>query len=140
MAEFNNPPNEFTIHEDFKNYVTAFEQEIGDKVEINISYSPQEYPTIAICYYYYNSPERNYIEVDQDSWNNSIESAREEIIFHELGHCILGRDHDNNMIKEYSVPKSIMYPYVFGFAFHEYRQYYTSELKNPQTDWTSYFQ
>jgi len=140
QGEFNNTQKKFIIHEDFNNYVTSFENEIGEKVEINISYSPQEYPIVAMCYYYPKYPEMNYIEVDETNWNNSNEGEREEIIFHELGHCVLGRDHDNNIIEAYGVPKSIMYPYVFWFAFEQHREYYTSELKNSQTDWTTYFQ
>jgi hypothetical protein len=45
-----------------------------------------------ICQYTNRSNNR-YIQIDQDFWNNSNSLYREYIIFHELGHCILGRDH-----------------------------------------------
>lgn len=38
-------------------------------------------------------------------WNNDTEL--QTLIFHELGHCVLGRDHDNSLLKN-GDPKSIM--------------------------------
>src|SRR5204863_130538 len=40
-------------------------------------------------------------------WQNDIQL--EALIFHELGHCILGRDHDMSLLPK-GYPKSMMYP------------------------------
>lgn len=79
------------------------------------------------------------------------EEAKEAFIFHELGHCILGREHDPSLLPNDS-PKSIMTPnnliiYV-GCQYpidgdntcdHRYRRtYYLDELFDPTTpvpDW-----
>ena len=37
--------------------------------------------------------EPNRVAVDIEAWNNSSDAFREVIVFHELGHCILGREH-----------------------------------------------
>lgn len=36
------------------------------------------------------------IVVDQDYWRGANDLQREFLIFHELGHCVLGRDHVDN--------------------------------------------
>src|SRR6185503_9958619 len=40
-------------------------------------------------------------------WQNEVQL--EALIFHELGHCILGRQHDNSLMPK-GDPKTIMYP------------------------------
>lgn len=36
----------------------------------------------------------NHVTVDIDYWNRANNLQREFVIFHELGHCVLGRDHE----------------------------------------------
>ena len=83
----------------------------------------------------------------QMCWQN--DTQLEALIFHELGHCILGRQHDNSLMPK-GDPKSIMYPdnitlyspcvYSIGNPCDlTYRRpYYIDELFNPGTavpDW-----
>lgn len=85
-----------------------------------------------VCYVY-STGERE-IEIDTFFWNESSDLAKEELIFHELGHCVLNRDHDSTLVKtddyEYKIPNSIMYPYAFGYAdfYNRYHQHYMDEL------------
>lgn len=80
-------------------------------------------------------------------WQNS--DQLECLIFHELGHCILGREHDSSLMPKGDA-KTIMYPddialysscvYNVGSAcdFLYRRPYYIDELFNPSTpvpDW-----
>lgn len=129
--------NNFKINADFQNYVDLFEEKIKQKVKIDIDYNKLEYPIVGVCITYTNGYKE--IQIDSDSWVEYDENYREELIFHELGHCVLGRDHDNSIIEGYRVPKSIMYPYIFGYAYNKYKVYYLEELKNEETDWTTYF-
>lgn len=50
------------------------------------------------------------ISVSESYWMTASEPEREELIFHELGHCLLGRDHDDNVmpISGGTIYKSIM--------------------------------
>ncbi len=41
----------------------------------------------------YNSHEPNHISIDREYWNQSSDLGREFVVFHELGHCVLIRDH-----------------------------------------------
>lgn len=45
--------------------------------------------TGGICY------QNGRIVIDRDNWNNKGEEYKEWLIYHELGHCILGREHKN---------------------------------------------
>ena len=75
-------------------------------------------------------------------WQNDVQL--ETIIFHELGHCILGREHDNTLMPN-GDPRSIMYRanitlyssciYPLGSPcdFSYRRTYYIDELFKPAT-------
>jgi len=49
----------------------------------------------------------NEIGIDKGFWDESNESVREWVIYHELGHCVLGRDHDNTKFDN-GIWKSLM--------------------------------
>lgn len=53
------------------------------------------------------------IVVSKKYWVTMSETEREMVMFHELGHCILNRGHNENL-KEPNIPESIMYPYIFS--------------------------
>jgi len=75
-------------------------------------------------------------------WQNNAQL--ETLIFHELGHCILGRDHDMSLLPKGDA-KSIMYTgdltmyspcvYALGDSCNKLyrRTYYIDELFNPST-------
>ena len=82
-------------------------------------------------------------------WNNDLQ--KETLLFHELGHCFLGRDHDATVLPN-GDPKSMMIknnlsiysPCVYAFGevdncnFVYKRTYYINELFNENTpipDW-----
>lgn len=144
VSEFNTNPSaqkeKPVIEPDFLSYVERFQQVTSTDVNIKITYKEQTYPTIGICYRYEtNYKENNYIEIDPTHWNIMNESFREELIFHELGHCILMRDHDSLFLDNVGIPKSIMYPYSFGREYNKYKDYYLDELVNPSLNVTNYF-
>lgn len=44
----------------------------------------------------YSSDNPNEITIDESFWNSASQKYKEIVVFHELGHCVLGRDHNNN--------------------------------------------
>jgi hypothetical protein len=48
------------------------------------------------------------IVIDRDYWYEAGDLQREELMFHELGHCVLNRDHLNDLNRD-RCPKSLMY-------------------------------
>lgn len=66
----------------------------------------------------------NYMYVD------NIEMER-RILFHELGHCVLGRPHDDRMAPW--GPASLMNTFLIDAnMFHNHQDYYLNELFNPE--------
>jgi hypothetical protein len=63
---------------------------------------------------------------DKETWPTYSDSEKEELVFHELGHCVLDRDHDSTKID--GMPMSIMYPYDSIPAYPIFRDAYIKEL------------
>ncbi len=57
----------------------------GDIAEIH------EDNVAGVCYYSSNQP--NQITIDRSFWDRASDDLREMVVFHELGHCVLGRGH-----------------------------------------------
>lgn len=85
----------------------------------------------------------NEMTIDPDFWEDAYEREKEYLIFHELGHCILNRRHDNEIL-EYGQCKSIMKGAEDGQVCERslfsdvWRDYYLDELfdhKTPLPDW-----
>lgn len=79
---------------------------------------------ISVCRSDFSGPQ---IIVSEAAWKCLDDSARESLMFHELGHCVLGRDHKNTWIGDR--PESLMLEgIVTGSAYQEYRGEYLKEL------------
>src|ERR1035437_8833584 len=66
---------------------------------------------IGICH---RSTPLKFIDIDTEFWEHASKSSRKFTIFHELGHCMCGRDHDFAEGKEYKeevVEKVLNYIY-----------------------------
>lgn len=74
------------------------------------------------------------IQIDSTFWSTAVDSAKEQTIAHELGHCAMNLGHiptrDEN---EGACPTSIMYPFAFGqtMCYTGNEDYYYNELKTP---------
>lgn len=121
------------IDDQFNGIITEFEKLWGHQVtNVNIFFVDHFDPegealtsTLAVCMPW--APRS--IAVLKPWWFQDTDpSERELVMFHELGHCVLDRDHDETLIR--GKPKSIMYPYM-NPVFPEYkkhRDYYVKEL------------
>jgi hypothetical protein len=71
------------------------------------------------------------IVIETIAWDKMDDYGREELIFHELGHCALHLDHVEETRADYC-PLSIMYPYVFGdsWCYSDYRDELILDLEN----------
>lgn len=67
------------------------------------------------------------IMIQSSFWVDATDLEREEIVFHELGHCVLSLQHDETM--ESYGPITIMYPYTLGESIYKpKREHYIKEL------------
>jgi len=79
----------------------------------------------------------NRIIINEERWHSLDELTKQSLIFHELGHCMLGRHHDDSEIivkhsdreGEETFPKSLMNTVlVNGRVFESHREHYEREL------------
>lgn len=128
-------PRTHNTDPDFVEYVHRFEQETGREVKVPIIFSNVSDEYAGVCEYYNDG--YRLIRISSFHWDRLTEFGKEELIYHELGHCVLNRDHTEDFTivspYRYSIPNSIMYPYLFGDAFFYYlfREHYVQELIHP---------
>lgn len=68
------------------------------------------------------------ITVNEDSWKASSDAERENTIFHELGHCLLGQGHRAGT-DSHGIPVSLMNPYKLDpQVYEDHRDSLLSEL------------
>lgn len=83
-------------------YVDSFQTEItvrGVDITINqltITFGDDAGKDAAVCFWKGSGVPR--VVVNRDLWEETNDIDREMLIYHELGHCILGREHNANMI------------------------------------------
>ncbi len=122
----------------FQNFVNNFEQVSateGQPLTINdLVIQFGNTPTLnetGVCEWADNETPK--ITVNERIWNTLNDYDKQEVIFHELGHCILKRIHQTSEIMAYSntiqVAESIMYPYrISGTIYRDNMVHYNGEL------------
>lgn len=119
----------------FQTYVTRFENESrahGHPVEIRdlvIEFGDLPLTKNGTCRT--SAIQTPLITINRQLWQNMDESRREALIFHEIGHCILGRPHDDTEINEggHSRPESVMSTYLLdSHTYQSNRSAYIQEL------------
>ena len=109
-------------------------QSFANGVGINFSgvagvFGSLPYPTVGRCTKV-NTGER-YITIDPYYWSQVNENTKEELMYHELGHCVLNLAH-NETKDANNCPISVMFPNTFGYdaCFGANKAYYFSELRS----------
>jgi hypothetical protein len=68
------------------------------------------------------------ITVNETTWNQINEYDRESMMFHELGHCVLLREHRAD-VDNSGIPVSMMNPYALNsYVYEARRNNYVKEL------------
>ncbi len=114
-------------------YAKNFEKEIGySTANITMIFRDLDMPTIGRCTIDLSS--NNLIEIDSNFWMISDFDEKEQLMYHELGHCAMYLDHDDRKITHQymEMPGSIMNSYFFGdFPFYkQHKTQYKEALKN----------
>lgn len=139
------------VEKDFVQYVQKFESLHGTKIkDLHVTFATLD-PSIAGLCETETIVEKKLtgqtvitqtpkIRINRKYWSNDLaydNARREMLMFHELGHCILNRDH-NEEVNIYGHPLSIMYPSVFSHnSYISNYSMYINELflaKDPVSD------
>ena len=85
------------IDDEFLPYVYKYESLKGSPIRNNIrfAFEPQEY-LLALCTVKLQTVGIRWILIDPSFWHSSNHLTRESLIFHELGHCDLNREHEDD--------------------------------------------
>lgn len=124
----------YETQKDFFDYVNRFEQDTGKKVNIPIIFTDED-KYAGVCEYYSNG--NRLVRINHKYWHQSDDSGKEQLIYHELGHCVLNREHSTKSMNlkdtHYNIPNSIMYPIAFGdlWYYSFFRNHYIDELIHP---------
>ena len=87
------------------------------------------------------------ITIDSSQWEKLDAPQREVLVFHELGHCILNRDHNNDKLP-FGECASLMdgndeegsFVCSNNYYTSQWRKYYLDELFDPDTPLPSWYQ
>ena|SRR5438105_1597512 len=123
------PSNRFGVFSPYVNRFIQAGQSVGvdvDMTAISITFLEElPHDAAGICHMATKT-----VVILEPYWNSINDSEKETLIFHELGHCVLGRQHENNALGGY--PHSIMYfANTIGedqIYYKAHRQEYINEL------------
>lgn len=83
---------------------------------------------LGVCYF-----EDNDVEINRESWDSLSIEKREALVAHELGHCILDRDHEDSTDQLTGKKLSLMNAYLISTTdFTTKYDYYMRELFSPK--------
>lgn len=102
----------YQVDSDFTPFTDEFNANAGAKKATNliIEYGVTSHKSAGATCYSEGTPR---IVVDRDTWSVMSDVSRREVIFHEMGHCVLGRDHTTDHLAD-NCPVSIMNPSPVG--------------------------
>lgn len=94
---------------------------------LTIKFVSQEGKDVGVCY---RRDLWNTIEIDPKAWFRFDALDREQLVYHELGHCALNREHCNysNTWGPVSMMGSVM---MFSYTYSDNHDYYITELFHP---------
>ena len=107
-----------SIEPRLQSYVSNFVQEganVGSSIIIDnliVRFTNKlDASTLGECWDYHDGTEGNpTIYINYNDWLTQTETRRKVVMFHELGHCVLWRGHNETYTN--GIPTSIMYPYI----------------------------
>lgn len=119
----------------FDSYVQSFEDEYGSKVTVPIVFKATERGHAGVCIKWTNGYRE--ININKIYWDSINELQREQLIYHELGHCVLDLGHVDNHFWSFiwRCPVSIMRSWAFSSrevdkCYDREYNYYMNELFN----------
>ena len=129
------PGSRRNVDTDLEVYVKRFEDLWGQKISFPVLFNHLPEMTAGRCTYWFLGDK--VIEVDILYFYKLSDLGKEQLVFHELGHCALKRySHDDSRVvfnkEKHSCSKTVMKSSIFDhqemYCYQKYRQYYIDEL------------
>lgn len=97
----------------FDTYIDNFEQRFSVTVRVPVVFKELDSSKAGVCYVW--SDGYREININSEHWASFSEEQREQLLYHELGHCVFDLNHDDSRLDyRQSCPNSIMRSYMFN--------------------------
>lgn len=101
LISCNDTPEVQIVDLAFEEYLTSFEMEanarsvdIDEGIEnLSIVFNDGSEDVVGQCVTFTDG--HTEVRIDEETWSRYTATQREILVFHELGHCLLGREHNN---------------------------------------------
>jgi hypothetical protein len=116
----------------FEDHIIRFENEFDLQVNIPIIFNKLESTKAGVCIKW--SDGYREIQISPERWDEYSNLEQEQLLFHELGHCVFDLEHDDSMymVAGYICPTSVMRSYMF--SWYEVQQCYVPERNHYMED------
>jgi hypothetical protein len=115
----------------FEDQVIKFEKEFNVRVDVPIVFDKLDSGKAGVCSKWADGYRE--IQINPEHWSSYSDLEQEQLIFHELGHCVFDLKHDDSfMVAKPSCPNSVMRSYMF--SAYETLQCYSPERSHYMED------
>ncbi len=119
-------------HPAFVEYLSDFRKD-ADRYNVDVSYyklvtvfsNGEQQGVAAFCL-----PSTKTVVIYSSTWKELTKEGRKALLYHEWGHCLLRRDHVEDINYVQLCPHSLMYPYIepLKTCYGKYQESYNREL------------
>ncbi len=129
-------PGRYSVAIDFEPYVMSFKYEAHKHgrpyhikyLDVRFGATDEIRDVVGTCTIGGSTPQ---IVINEEYWMSATNATREILMYHELGHCVLYRQHSNatSVVNGEIIPASVMNDFVIDDWYYDrYREYYMGEL------------
>lgn len=126
--------NVVSVDSDLERFIQSFEEYMEvDASYVSASFASLDAKTMGNCNSWSDGGRE--IKINIDFWPTLSEIGKEQLMYHELGHCVFDLTHEDRTVVDKNgntVYGSIMNTYFFGesWAYATYQQQYKEALKS----------
>jgi hypothetical protein len=120
------------IDKEFSPHVIEFQREFRQVVRMPINFGIEEPQLAGVCLVMEDGFRQ--ILINKKTWGSLSHDQKEELIFHELGHCKLNLGHIEGQYLKTGCPLSLMAPVLFSkhqalACYSRHKDYYLGQIK-----------
>ena len=118
------------IHPEFREFVDSYKSRSGLSIgDLSMNFEDLPDNVAGRCSYsYYNGTNYPEVLVDPEVWDKMSKAQHENLVYHELGHCVQGLGHREEL-QEDGCPNSLMYHQVLSTScLSKHTDHYLSEF------------
>lgn len=120
------------IDKEIKPYVLDFQKEFRESVRLPVKFGNIDDKFAGVCETIYDGFKQ--ITINEKAWGKLSHDQKEELVFHELLHCVYELPHFEGQYIKSGCPLSIMHPKLFSAhqgkaCYGRHKDYYIGQIK-----------